>query len=44
MYTPPKHGGMGMVRLADFTEAIRVSWIRRYSIECTDDERRKALT
>ena len=26
-----------MVRLADFTEAIRVSWIRRYAVECTDD-------
>jgi hypothetical protein len=25
------------VRLSDFTEAIRVSWIRRYAIECTDD-------
>ena len=37
MYTAAKHGGMGMVRLTDFTEAIRVSWIRRYAIECTDD-------
>jgi hypothetical protein len=37
MYTPTKHGGLGMVRLSDFTKAIRVSWIRRYSIECTDD-------
>jgi hypothetical protein len=37
MYTPTKHGGLGMVRLSHFTEAIRVSWIRRYAIECTDD-------
>ena len=37
MYTPTKHGGLGMVRLSDFTEAIRVSWIRRYAIERTDD-------
>ena len=38
MYAPTKHGGMGMVRLTDFTEALRVSWIRRYSIECTNDQ------
>jgi hypothetical protein len=37
MYTPTKHGGLGMVRLSDFTEAIRVSWIRRYAVEGTDD-------
>ena len=28
MYAPTKQGGLGMVKLEDFTQAIKVSWIR----------------
>ena len=37
MYTPPKQGGMGMIKLEDFIQAIKVSWIRRYCIQLIDD-------
>ena len=37
MYAPTKQGGLGMVKLEDFTQAIKVSWIRRYAIQKTQD-------
>ena len=37
MYAPTKQGGLGMVKLEDFTQAIKVSWIRRYAVQKTDD-------
>ena len=37
MYAPTKHGGLGMVKLEDFTQAIKVSWVRRYAIQTTND-------
>ena len=27
VYTPPKNGGMGMIKLDDFIQGIKVSWI-----------------
>ena len=37
IYTHTSQGGLGMIRLADFTQAIKVSWIKRYSIDKLDD-------
>ena len=33
MHAPTNQGGMGMIKLEDFTQAIKVSWIRRYTIQ-----------
>ena len=37
MYTPIAQGGLGMIRLDDFIKAIKVSWIKRYSIDKIND-------
>ena len=37
IYTHTSQGGLGMRRLDDFTKAIKVSWIKRYSIDKIDD-------
>ena len=37
IYTHTSQGGLGMIRLADFTKAIKVSSIKRYSIDKLDD-------
>ena len=37
LYTRPKNGGMGMIKLDDFIQAIKVSWIRRYCINKIED-------
>ena len=37
IYTHTSQGGLGMIRLDDFTKAIKVSWIKRYSIDKLDD-------
>ena len=37
IYTHTSKGGLGMIRLTDFTKAIKVSWIKRYSIDKLDD-------
>merc|ERR1712074_377524 len=34
---PQKHGGLGMIKLDDFTLAIKISWLRRYAIINTND-------
>ena len=37
LYTPTEKGGLGMIRLNDFYDAIKVSWIRCYAIDMIDD-------
>ena len=37
MYTHTSQGGFGMIRLESFTKAIKVSWIKRYSVDKIDD-------
>ena len=37
MFAPKNHGGLGCIRIRDFLTGLRVSWIRRYSIEKYDD-------
>ena len=37
MYTHISKGGFGMIRLESFIKAIKVSWIKRYSIDLIDD-------
>ena len=37
MYTPIAQGGIGMIKLDDFMKAIKVSWIKRYSIDKIND-------
>ena len=37
IYTPISQGGFGMIRLESFVRAIKVSWIKRYSIDMIDD-------
>ena len=37
IYTHTSKGGIGMIRLETFIKAIKVSWIKRYSIDIIDD-------
>ena len=37
MYTHTSQGGFGMIRLESFFKAIKVSWIKRYSVDKIDD-------
>ena len=37
LYSPKSQGGFGMIRLESFIKAIKVSWIKRYSIDKIDD-------
>ena len=37
MYTHISKGGFGMIRLESFIKAIKVSWIKRYSVDMIDD-------
>ena len=37
IYTPISQGGFGLIRLDSFTNAIKVSWIKRYTIDKIDD-------
>ena len=37
IYTPKTKVGFGMIRLESFIQAIKVSWIKRYSIDKIDD-------
>ena len=37
LYTPTKKGEMGMIRLNEFLQSIKVSWIKRYCIRKVDD-------
>ena len=37
MYTHTSQGGFGMIRLENFMKAIKVYWIKRYSIDKIDD-------
>ena len=31
-YSPKVKGGLGMIRITDFLDSLKVSWIRRYSV------------
>ena len=33
LYTPTSKGGFGIIRLHDFTKAIKCSWVKRYCID-----------
>ena len=37
LYTPTNMGGLGIIRLEDFTKAIKCSWVKRYCIDKLDD-------
>ena len=37
MFAPKNQGGLGCIKIRDFLTSIKVSWIRRYSIEKYDD-------
>ena len=37
LYEPTKNGGFGIIKLSDFTRAIKCSWIKRYTIDQLDD-------
>ena len=37
MYTHTSKGGLGMIQLETFIKAIKVSWIKRYSVDLIDD-------
>ena len=37
LYEPTKKGGFGIIKLADFTRAIKCSWIKRYCVDQLDD-------
>ena len=37
LYTPTCKGGFGVIRVHDFTKAIKCSWIKRYCIDKLDD-------
>ena len=37
IYTHTTKGGFGMIRLENFIKAIKVSWVKRYSIDMIDD-------
>ena len=37
IYTHTSKGGFGMIKLAEFTSAIKVSWIKRYTVDKIDD-------
>ena len=37
LYTPTSKGGFGLIRLNDFTKAIKCSWVKRYCIDKLDD-------
>ena len=37
LYTPTCKGGLGLIRLHDFTTAIKCSWVKRYCIDKLDD-------
>ena len=37
IYTHTSKGGFGIIRLESFVKAIKVSWIKRYSIDKIDD-------
>ena len=37
LYTPTTKGGFGIIRLHDFTQAIKCSWVKRYCIDKLDD-------
>ena len=37
LYTPSSKGGFGIIRLHDFTKAIKCSWVKRYCIDKLDD-------
>ena len=37
IYTHTTKGGFGMIHLENFIKAIKVSWIKRYSIDKIDD-------
>ena len=37
IYTHTSKGGLGMIRLESFIKAIKVSWIKRYTIDKIDD-------
>ena len=37
LYTPTTKGGLGIIRLEDFTKAIKCSWVKRYCIDKLDD-------
>ena len=37
LYTPINKGGLGIIRLEDFTKAIKCSWVKRYCTDKLDD-------
>ena len=37
MYTQTSKGGFGMIKIETFIKAIKISWIKRYSIDKIDD-------
>ena len=37
LYTPSSKGGFGIIRLHDFTKAIKCSWVKRYCTDMLDD-------
>ena len=37
LYETTKKGGFGIIKLADFTRAIKCSWIKRYCVDQLDD-------
>ena len=37
LYESTKNGGFGIIKLSDFTRAIKCSWIKRYTIDQLDD-------
>ena len=37
LYIPTERGGLGMIRLTNFCDAIKVSWVRRYAIDKIND-------
>ena len=37
LYEPTKNGGFGIIKLSDFTRAIKCSWLKRYTVDQLDD-------
>ena len=37
IYTPTSQGGFGLIRLESFTNAIKLSWIKGYSVDKIDE-------
>ena len=37
LYSPKNKGGLGMIRITDFLDSLKISWIRRYTIQQIND-------